>query len=214
MTLVERYLLGEFSQLNEAIPVLLNESELTAEKDQKLMTVNGETPNPTYQLDLGAGQTFACIGYKVHTKDGRYGVIDPQVVSNYRCMYCLKKMGSSLPLGIPLRRQLKPTKDGVDNYYYHMIDVFCRFECVYAEIKRRQSNQLYAHSLVYLGEIYHLFTKKDISELTPASDYRLLKMFNGPLSWEEFHRNSTVYSSRPGNVFFVPVIEYLEQETA
>jgi hypothetical protein len=176
--------------------------------------MKGETPNPTYQLDLGAGQTFACVGYKVHTKDGNYGVINSETIGKYRCMYCLKKMGQNYPLGIPVKRQMRINENGVENFYYHMIDVFCRFECAYAELKRRQGNQLYNHSLVYLSEIYNLFTKKDISTLKPSSDYRLLKIFNGPMSWDEFHKNTSIYTSRPGNVFFVPVIEYLEQETA
>ena len=47
------------------------------QQPQAIVTVKESTNNMSYQLDLGTGQTFACIGYKVVDKDGAYAVLDP-----------------------------------------------------------------------------------------------------------------------------------------
>ena len=207
--LVERYLNNEFIDLKDPIPVYPAASIELVAQNEKIVTVSDNTKVKSYQLDLGAGQIFNCIGYKVYEADGRYGVIDPSVIAGSRCMFCLRRIGKSTDqaIGIPIRRQAIEGQ-----IYYHMVDIFCRFRCAYAELRRRRGNQLYSHSMEYLAEIYTRTTGKDISQLKPSSDPRLLQIFNGPMTWDEYHADSTTFSEKPTNIFYVPIIEYVEQD--
>ena len=211
--LVERYLRGEFANLLTPLPVDSTRLADLTSAQQSIVTVRDETKTKSYQLELSPGEIFSCIGYKVYNADGRYGVFDPALIRNSRCMFCLKKIGQSTEaMGIPIRRTLKKTSTGEERIYYHMIDIFCRMRCVYGETRRRIGNPLYAHSIEYLAEIFTRSTGQDFSQLKPSSDPRLLKIMNGPMSWDEYHTDSTTFSERPGNIYFVPVIEYLEQD--
>lgn len=206
--LVERYLQGEFISLST--PLVVDPRRFTdlTTSAQSIVTVRGDNKAKSYQIEVSPGEVFSCIGYKVYDADGRYGVFDPALIHNFRCMFCLRKVGKSPEvMGIPIRRTLK-----VDKTYYHMVDVFCRMRCVYGELRRRVNNPLYSHSIEYLAEIFTKWTGRDFSELKPSSDPRLLKIFNGPMSWEEYHADSMTFSERPGNIYFVPIIEYLEQD--
>jgi hypothetical protein len=195
--LLEKYLNGDFTNLTTPLSV-----ESSNQKSQSVMTIKENTIDMSYQFDLGVGQNFACIGYKVIDKDGAYGVYSPN--KEYNCMYCLRKIKQK-PIGIPVRREEKNHK-----IYFHMADIFCTFNCCKAETKKRQQNALYSQSLVYLAEIYNKCTGKDFSNLK-STDQRLLKIFNGPMSWEEFHSDTVTYSEKPGNVYFLPIVEFLEQ---
>lgn len=198
--LIQRYLNNEFGTLISPLPV---DPSLLEEKAQSIVTVKEPNSTVSYQLDIGAGQTFACIGYKIFDKDGRYANLDP--TKQYRCMYCLKKIKQN-PLGLPIRREETQGK-----LFFHMVDIICCFNCLISETARRQANSIYAQTLAYAAEIYNKCTGRDFSEVKPASDHRFLKIYNGPLTWDEFHANSITYSQKPGNMYFVPVIEYLEQ---
>jgi len=200
--LVERYLRGEFITLTTPLPVDISSLE---EQPTSVITVNDKSSKISYEFDPCCGRNFMCIGYKVLEKNGQYAVLDPNQV--YNCMNCLIKIEKN-PLGIPIRREQKNGK-----IYYHMIDIFCSFECVVSELRKRLNNTLYSNSMCYISELYTLCTGKDASTLYPASDHRLLKIFNGPLTWEEYHRKTTRYSEKPGNVIFLPVVEYLEQDS-
>lgn len=197
VALTDQYLNNEFINLVEPLSV---DVSVLDEKQHNIITV-ADNNSPSYQLDLGTGQNFACIGYKIYDKSGKYGVLDPH--KEYNCMYCLRKIKEK-PIGIPIRREEKD-----DKIIYHMIDIFCTFNCQLAELRRRINNCIYSHSMVYLAEIYWMCTRKDISELKPASDQRLLKIFNGPLTWNEYHANTVTYIEKPGNIYFIPAIEYI-----
>lgn len=201
--IVEKYINGEYRNLKEQTKVELREFENNRED---IITIK-DNINNSYQIDM-CGQKFACIGYKVFSKDGKYGVIDPCI--EYNCMYCLRKI-KDRPLGIPIKREERRGEDGNIKIYYHMIDIFCTFNCWKAEIKKRLQNVLYSQSMVYASEIYNKCTGKDFSNLSPASDQRLLKIFNGPMTWKEFHSDTFTYNEKPGNIYFLPIIEYLEQ---
>jgi hypothetical protein len=206
--LVERYLRGEF--VNLVTPLTIDPKrllDLTSPR-KSIVTVRDDAKAKSYQLELSPGEIITCIGYKVYDADGRYGIFDPALIQKSRCMFCLKKIGQSPEtMGIPIRRAAKGEK-----IYYHMVDIFCRMRCVRAELRRRRGNPVYAHSEEYLAEIFTKWTGLDFSELKPSSDPRLLKIMNGPMNWEEYHADSTTFSERPGNIYFVPVIEYLDQD--
>lgn len=206
--LVERYLRGEFTNLFTPLKIDAKRLLQQTSPHQSIVTVRDGTKTKSYQVELSPGEIITCIGYKVYDADGRYGVFDPAIIQKSRCMFCLKKIGQSPEaMGIPIRRTEKREK-----LYYHMIDIFCRMRCVRAELRRRRGNPLYSHSEEYLAEIFTRWTGLDYSELKPSSDPRLLKILNGPMTWEEYHADSTAFSERPGNIYFVPVIEYLEQD--
>lgn len=203
--LAEKYQRGEYITLTT--PLAVDVSEIN-QQPQTIVTVKENTNNMSYQLDMGNGQTFACIGYKVVDKDGAYAVLDPN--REYNCMYCLRRVKRN-PLGIPIRREEKTSLEGTVKLYFHMVDIFCTFNCWKIEIKKRLHNAMYSQSMAYAGEIYTKCTGKDFAELKPASDQRLLKIFNGPMTWKEFHTNTITYAEKPGNMYFLPVVEYLEQ---
>lgn len=199
VSLVVEYLNGKFANLNSATPV--NLIDVKTREDIVLSKEN--VKDSSYQLDLGSGINFLCIGYKIYDNNGNYGPLDAN--KEYNCMYCLKQIKSN-PIGIPIRREERNNK-----LYFHMIDVFCWFRCAAAELKKRESNTIYSNSRVYLSEIYNKCTGKDISTLKEAPDQRYLQIFNGHMTLEEFHSNTNTYSEKPSNMYFVPVLEYLEK---
>ena len=73
---------------------------------------------------------------------------------------------------------------------------------------------MYSLSSVYAAEIYNKCTGKDYADLSPASDQRYLKIFNGPMTWDEFHSNNAVYSEKPTNMYFLPIIEFSEHNSS
>ena len=196
--LAQRYFSGEFSDVKEPIP--LNKISSVQPLKEVRSTVSGVK---SYEVEI-AGHTVACFGYKVYDNTGIYANYVPE--KGYNCMQCLRKIAGS-PMGIPIRRE-----DIGGKIHYHMIDIFCCFGCIREEISRRRYNTLYSNSMAYLGEIYQRVTGKDISELKPLSDRRFLKIFNGPKTWSEYHSDTVFYPGRPGNILFLPVLEYLEQE--
>lgn len=194
-SLLERYRSGEISKITTPLPVIWEKV------DQKPSVLLDSTKEKiTYEVDLGIGRSFAFIGMKVYHKGGHQPLDCKEA---YNCMYCLRKIDGN-PIGIPLRRR---EIDG--KIYYHMIDVFCSFDCCYAELKLRLDNQSYNQSVEYLSEICHQLTGK---MLKPAKDWRLLKIFNGDLTWEEFHQGSVRYTHKTGHMCFLPTGEYIEQD--
>lgn len=198
--LAQKYLSGDFKDLTEPIPLT---QVLPAAEIREVRSTVSEAKS--YQVEIG-GQQLACIGYRIYEKDGRYSNYVPEKPS--RCMQCLQKI-TGQPMGIPVLREEKGGKT-----HYHMLDIFCSFRCIYTEIVRRRHNSIYNSSMAYLGEIYEKYTGGSISELKPLSDRRLLKMFNGPMSWSEYHSETKYYPEKPGVFYFLPVMEYLEQENS
>lgn len=209
MNLVERYLNSEFVNLNTPLKVNTRAVQHT---QQDLVTVTHDTQHKPYMLDVGAGQSFICLGYKVYDNHGNYGQMDPEMIDEYNCMYCLMPFENledkSEVMGIPVKREVHIDSNGKKKHCYHMIDIFCCMRCMYREYKNRTNNKLYAQSECLISEIFTKFTGKDPSHLRAATDHRALEIFNGLMSWEEYHADTTIYE-RPGNVYFVPVIEYL-----
>jgi hypothetical protein len=64
-----------------------------------------------------------------------------------------------------------------------------------------------------MKELFHLTTGRPEHELAAASDKRCLQIFNGPQSWEEFHKATTRFTSKPINVYYFPILYYIGQDT-
>jgi hypothetical protein len=204
-SIVEKYLASEFITLIDPLPVIISNH-----RPQTNVAIKRNVNDMTYQFDLGTGQNFACLGYKVVDKDGSYATYDPN--GKHNCMYCIREIPDK-PIGIPIIREERISPVGINKIYFHMVDIFCNFNCWKAEIRKRKNNVMYSSSTVYAAEIYNKCTGKDYADLLPASDQRYLKILNGPMSWDEFHLNSAVYSEKPTNMYFLPIIEFSEQSS-
>lgn len=105
------------------------------------------------------------------------------------CMYCLR--ATTTPVGIPVRRH---------GNCYNMVDVFCGLRCAYAEVKCRRDS-IYVDSSTLLVDLWRR-AGNDAASFEPAPDRRLLKIFNGPMTWEQFHDTGAT-ESVPGSIRFV-----------
>lgn len=146
-----------------------------------------------------------CVGLKIVDVGGKYGKYN--YMNEYNCMYCLKKISEGTCRGIPI---IKKVEGGKLSYY--TIDIFCSMECCDAEVDRRRNNPIYVYSSQYIRELFSLITGKPEHEIKPSSDRRLLKVFNGPLTLDEFHSKATRYTEKPGNFNFSS-LTYVPQNT-
>lgn len=203
--LTERYLAKEFEQLTT--PLTVEPKRSSATPKQTLLTVKEEIKRKSYQFEISPGQLSYCLGYRVYSPSGDYSVVEPEKIKGSRCMYCLRKIETQRQaLGIPIKRT-----EINGSLFYHMVDIFCRIECAYGELRRRGSTPLYSQSIQMIAELYTTSTGKSFSELKPSSDPRLLKIFNGPMTWEEYHTDHNVVPSQLNNIYYIPTIEYIEQ---
>lgn len=77
------------------------------------------------------------------------------------------------------------------NNYFLTDGVFCSFNCVLAFIQSKYYDSFYANSYNLLHCMYEQFIGKKMTmhKILPAPDWRLLKVYGGPLSIEEFRRS-------------------------
>ena len=108
------------------------------------------------------------------------------------------------------------TADRKQVVFFHCIDTFCSFNCMYAVLEARRGNRMYASSYEYVKEMFVLCTGLDIKKLRPANDDRFVWIKNGPMSWEEFHQEGSVtFSAKPSSmalVEFLPALLSVEQD--
>ncbi len=175
--------------------------------ESKALVKTSEIDHPkTYVSSLPDGRNYIRLGYIVSDKDGFYKPIDPSLC--YNCMYCLRRI---LPTdkyhGLPIHKTVEGEKTA-----YHEIDIFCTWNCACAEYNSRCKNTLYEYTYSYMKEVFRLSTGKPESELRPASDRRCLQIFNGPQSWDEFHKSSVKFVEKPLNVFYFPILYYISAD--
>lgn len=196
-SVAERYLSGLFKNLVN--PLNVNTSAVN-NKVSNILTINENNIAKSHECDFGTGKTFACLGSKSYK-------ITPN--SNVNCMYCLDVVNKYNPIGIPVKRC-----EIESQIVYNMVDIFCSISCCIAELKQRLHMCIYSQSMVYLNEICRLCLKSisNVNEIC-AQDYRLLQIFNGPLTWDQFHKKTVYLKYIPENVHFLPSTEYIEQDT-
>ena len=122
---------------------------------------------------------------------------------NFNCMYCLKETSKEYMLGIPICRE---NVNG--QTIYNTIDAFCSFPCVYSELLSRSSKGIYSTSLYLLKEMFTQICQTQYNELQPAPDRRLLKIFNGPLDYEKFHKEENPIFRNQTHIHLVNATEY------
>lgn len=139
------------------------------------------------------------LGYKIGDSKGNYHPLN--LTEQYNCMYCLDKIKTH-NLGIPIYK--KELGEGIQ---YYTVDIFCDYDCCAAEICKRRHNPLYKMSMIYLLEIFTSRTGLSAGELRIAPDQRLLEIFNGTLSWTEFHSPAVRYTEKVSNIHFIPLYQ-------
>jgi len=134
-----------------------------------------------------------------------YKCVSNRVISdteNYNCMYCLRSVPGSQAIGIPLSCR-KNT--------YFTVDIFCQHECQYAEAcLRARLFKEYSESPRLCREMYSkTFPGKELKE---APDRRLLQVFNGDLTHEQFHASSGLFCNRNQRVYDTQQVREYVQE--
>lgn len=212
IALTKAYLQGQYVNVSTRPPVTIVPSTFQNEKIQSVVsktTVN--TKSHEFTNDSGYG-SFVLVGYRI--KEGcKYGECNPGSPAN--CMHCLRSVDPNTAMPIIVAKDSGShikEKYGYD-VLYHGIDIFCHFSCVLAELRKRlcYGNHIYDHSILYLCEYYERATGLPFSELKPAPDNRLLKIFNGPMDYDEFH-SGLKYSNKPENVYFLVCNQALEKD--
>lgn len=205
--LISEYLSGKYKELTVGIPVIKE----TSVNSKPIISAKIPQNVRNYEFTNPSGKSFVYVGYRIQ-ENGRYGEIRFSEPAN--CMNCLGKVNPEFAIGIPIAKEeslMIKQQYGFESIY-HMIDIFCHIRCAYAELRKRISyqNSIYTNSIIYLSEIYEKTTGLSFSSLKPALDNRLLKIFNGPMNEEEYHKD-TKYISKSENLLFIPVIQSIEE---
>jgi hypothetical protein len=202
-----KYNLGEFQNSN--ISLFSKELVVRNTSSNVLSQNSNNSKNKPYIGKLGNETDYICLGYITYDKEGNYKPIDPNRIHN--CMYCLQKIEKNTDyFGLPIKRTVNEADGRIS---YHALDIFCCWDCAYAEYHERSNNSLYENTLIYMQELFTLSTGKPSNEMKKASDRRCLQLFNGPLTWEEFHKSSIKFSKKPITVLYFPVIYYIAQDS-
>jgi hypothetical protein len=85
------------------------------------------------------------------------------------------------------------------SHEYYVDGVFCSVECCMAFIHEHRNNPLYQHSEYYLREIYALGDHKC------APHWRLLSVYGGNMSIEEFRNSFANTIFTPDGVVYNPI---------
>ncbi len=193
-----RYINNEFKGLDK--PLNVDKSKIEKKLNPLVVEYTQQLSQSKLETNLGTDKMHICICYLID----EYGRYNPAGDKQYDCMNCLDVVGPN-GFGIPIKRE-----EANNKCYYHTIDIFCCFECILYTIKKRQSSMIYSNSEVFLREIYQRWTGNKYDNLEPASDHRLLQVFNGQLTHEQYHKHDK-YHTKPGNIIFLPVVECIEK---
>jgi len=203
--LSKNYTEGKYKHITAGIPVINKQSFSNVIKkknvdENKIKTIVNEFK-----------KEFGVLNY-MPDSDGDYTQynFDSNHDKNYNCMYCLYTFNKGIikqPLGIPVAKTFEGNK-----IIYHCIDIFCCFECLYAEtqIRCKYNLNIYSHSLVLLASMYNDLTNLEFIDLKPAMDKRFLLIYNGYLTHEEFHKNSGRFTTKPEYILLIPATELIE----
>lgn len=87
----------------------------------------------------------------------------------------------------------------VEYNHYYVDGVFCSIECCLAYIEENRTNPLYQYSEYYLRDIFALNDQKS------APHWRLLEVYGGNMSIEEFRKSFTNTIYTPDGVVYNPI---------
>lgn len=204
--IVEKYRKGDYSNVKTS----LFTKNISIKVSNSVVKQNDDTiKNKSFLGKISEGIEYICLGNIIYDSEGHY---KPATLDRaYNCMYCIKPIAKTENMcGLPIKRTYDETQKCI---IFHMIDVFCCWDCAYAEYAERHHNSLYDNTLVYMKEIFTLSTGKPCTELRKATDRRCLQIFNGPLSYEDFHQKTIRFTKKPINVYFFPTAYSITQDS-
>lgn len=210
LQVLTKYANHEYANVSQPISINL--------VDSGQQIIQNKPPSKVYEIPefLSNGRPMVFSGYLAN-HHGIYEEINLNIEHN--CMYCLRKITPGIlgnnhgrTIGIPVARICEYQNDE-KIYRYYLIDVFCTFNCAYAELRLRLNypTQMYSHSIIYFADIYEACTGKGFGELKPASDKRFLKRWNGPLTDEQFHAHHGTYIDKPQYIHLAPATQIMEK---
>lgn len=203
--------------MNQSILLIFLKTKLSKhlnqQKDLKLQTLNIKR-----QKDVNIKEDFI---FKLNRKSHKFSIVNKTLLqkngspmyeknsgSNMRCMYTLEIIPEDIsPIGIPIQKKIVGKE-----IIFHCIDVFGSFNAAYSELlKRRESlkdKMWYKNSEKYLKEIFSEHYPNE--KLIPLPDQRLLKIFNGELTFEEFNKSAKKYKNAVNKYICLPMIQQLQ----
>jgi hypothetical protein len=101
------------------------------------------------------------------------------------CSWCLKPIDGVYPIGIPMSKMVRTGKPPK----FYCLHMHGSFDCALARLNdilsKKTHNPWFSKSKVYLEYIFNVHYPG--KTLAAAGDRDLLKIFNGTMSYEEFH---------------------------
>ena len=106
--------------------------------------------------------------------------------TNILCHWCKHNCPYS-PIGCPVKYTSKPKK------HYTVDGIFCSFNCCLSYIRDNKHKSLYNSSVELLHKMYKDLNDKEIN-INSAPNWKLLDVFGGNLSIQDFRKNFKIYS--------------------
>lgn len=116
--------------------------------------------------------------------------IEKSYISNItKDKYYMKENVTKNKLGHVLAN-LNPSIDikTIETEHYITDGVFCSFNCIIAFVNDHSHDSFYSESKMLTYTIYKEIVGKDVKKIKPAPHWRLLKMFGGPFTIEEYRK--------------------------
>lgn len=198
LSIIQNYIDGYYENMKYPIQTEQNKVNQSVIKKK-------EKGNNYYEFSPEIGLHHSYILY-LPNEQNIYKQIPVELNSRtFNCMFCLKEQ-IDIGLGIPVGRTFVN-----GNVIWHYVEIFCSFNCVYAELKEKLKSypEFFSDSLLLLSELFQNVTGLDFSHLKPSNDRRLLKKWNGYMDYNKYHENSGCHITIPSNYYFCPCIETL-----
>jgi hypothetical protein len=143
--------------------------------------LNKKDENTTYSYYDNSKKNKKCVLTLVN-------IINKQLppTTNIWCHWCKHNCPYS-PIGCPIKYSNTPKK------HYTVDGIFCSFNCCMAYINNNQHNTLYDNSIQLLHRMYKDLNGNEII-INSAPDWKLLNVFGGNFSINEFRNNFKTYS--------------------
>lgn len=146
-----------------------------------LEELNKQDENTTYSYYDNSKKNKRCV----LTLIDNIGKVLP-TNTDILCHWCKHACPYS-PIGCPIKYSEKSKE------HYLVDGIFCSFNCCLSHINDNSHKSLYDNSIFLLHKMYKDLNSKEI-QINPASDWRLLKIFGGHLTIDEFRNNFKTYS--------------------
>lgn len=161
-------------------------------------TISGTLPSinkddNTFIIEVNCQEKRVCV---TSNCDESKNYTEGEIKKGGFCHYCLQKIDSDY-CGIPLDRLNKQEQEILSTEFKN-----CSLSCALAEYYRRnpedwrKCDYKYDKSENLLRQIHDRLYPGKI--LYPSPDYKLLQIFDGSLTYEQFHNKSSAYTPIPG----------------